>query len=112
MKLTKSQLKRIINEELKEVLAHHPGSERSQIKGPKREPYYGGKLSPELQAAHDQEQAEKRAAHEADPDQKNVEAFKSIMRQFGDTITDLPGNDDHNRQLNRARQELRDEGVL
>ena len=109
MKITKSQLKQIIKEELEESYDRHdygavfdpegePEIASPYRKKPKRS--YGGSMTDA-----EREEAEKRQA-ERDPDREYIDMIKKIMRDMGMRISAVPGDERQNRLLAQAIEEL------
>ena len=112
MKTTKSQLKRIIKEELEAALSEGhrlPGS----VYDPEGEPEiasdyrdkpapsrYGSGASPEETEAWEKRQAER------DPDREYIEMIKRIMKDMGMRVSAVPGDERQNRLLDQAIEEL------
>jgi hypothetical protein len=112
MKITKSQLKQIIKEELEEAHGRH---ELGAIFDPQGEPEiasdyrdkpdpsrYGSGASPEEIEAYDKRQAER----DADPDREYIDLIKKIMNDMGMRISAVPGDERQNRLLAQAIEEL------
>ena len=110
MKITKSQLKQIIKEELEEAHGRH---ELGAIFDPQGEPEiasdyrdkpdpsrYGSGASPEEIDAYDKRQAER------DPDREYIEMLKRIMKDMGMRVSAVPGDERQNRLLDQAIEEL------
>ena len=109
MKITKSQLKQIIKEELEEAYGRHdygavfdpegePEIASAYRKKPKRS--YGSSMTDA-----DREAAEKRQA-ERDPDREYIDMIKKIMSDMGMRISAAPGDERQNRLLDQAIEEL------
>ena len=110
MKLTKSQLKQIIKEELEEAYGRHdPGTRigpNDEVEG--LSPYrdkpdpsrYGSGASPEETEAWEKRQAEK------DRDRDYIDMIKKIMSDMGMRISAVPGDERQNRLLDQAIEEL------
>ncbi len=110
IRITKSQLKQIIREELEEAHGRH---ELGAIFDPQGEPEiasdyrdkpdpsrYGSGASPEEIEAYDKRQAER------DPDREYIDMIKKIMRDMGMRISAVPGDERQNRLLDQAIEEL------
>ena len=115
MKITKSQLKQIIKEELYKLkeggyAGHHlPGSVYDEEGEPeiasdyrdKPDPSrYGSGANPEEIEAWERRQAER------DPDREYIEMIKKIMSDMGMRISAVPGDERQNRLLDQAIEEL------
>ena len=109
MKITKSQLKQIIKEELDEAYGRHdygavfdpqgePEIASPYRKKPKRS--YGSGMSDADREAYDKRQAER------DPDREYIEMIKKIMSDMGMRISAVPGDERQNRLLDQAIEEL------
>ena len=110
IRITKSQLKQIIREELEEAHGRH---ELGAIFDPQGEPEkasdyrdkpdpsrYGSGASPEEIEAYDKRQAER------DPDREYIDMIKKIMSDMGMRISAVPGDERQNRLLDQAIEEL------
>ncbi len=115
MKITKSQLKQIIKEELHKLkeggyAGHHlPDSVYDREGEPEiASPYrdkpdpsrYGSAATPEEIEAYDLRQAER------DPDREYIDMIKKIMSDMGMRISAVPGDERQNRLLDQAIEEL------
>ena len=116
MKLTKSQLKQIIKEELGRDLneggyaGHHlPGSAydeegeteiASRWRDKPDQSRYGSGANTEEVEAWERRQAER------DPDREYIDMIKGIMRDMGMRVSAVPGDERQNRLLDQAIEEL------
>ena len=110
MKITKSQLKQIIKEELEEAHGRHelgaifdPQGEQEIASDYRDKPdpsRYGSGASPEEIEAYDKRQAER------DPDREYIDMIKKIMSDMGMRISAVPGDERQNRLLDQAIEEL------
>ena len=110
MKITKTQLKQIIKEELEEAYGRHdygavfdpqgePEIASPYRKKPKKS--YGGGMSDVDREAWEKRQAER------DPDREYIDMVKGIMRGMpGVRVTASPNNERQNRLLAQAEEEF------
>ena len=109
MKITKTQLKQIIKEELEEAYGRHdygavfdPEGEPEIASPYRKKPTrsYGSGMRDADREAYDMRQAER------DPDREYIDMIKKIMKDMGMKVSAVPGDERQNRLLDQAIEEL------